>query len=346
MLKKLSENDELWRIFAYRITGNKDDADELVQEMYLRRYENYKEGQEFTEYYILCTLKSIYLNSKVTKANKMLVNVEKYFDIPDDVIAFEPTDEEYEFIEAAKKLSFKDRELLELSYDMSLREIQDKFKINYGYVYRSVMGARKEILKDKIHKYKNKRLKHRKMKGIQLGDLVEKITKATGIKRIVEHFWGDECGCEERKAKLNELFSHKNLKPKCLDDDEIKEYEKFVSTRHFQLTDKGATGVILDPEIMFVLGFYETVFGIRYEKPSCLSCSGTAKLIVKLVKELDTVFVNNVKLRKTPAESENIDSESVKPKNGAVLPKKKPSRSKQRTEVLRKTGNVNKKELN
>tara|TARA_R110002167_G_scaffold79355_2_gene219029 strand:- start:627 stop:797 length:171 start_codon:yes stop_codon:yes gene_type:complete len=53
-----------------------------------------------------------------------------------------------------------------------------------------------------------------KSKG--LGDTIEKITKATGIKPLVEYITADvlkvkdgDCGCEERKEKLNEAFPYK-----------------------------------------------------------------------------------------------------------------------------------------
>jgi len=42
-----------------------------------------------------------------------------------------------------------------------------------------------------------------------LGDTIEKITKATGIKNIVQRVAGDNCGCEERKNKLNKLIPYK-----------------------------------------------------------------------------------------------------------------------------------------
>ena len=49
-----------------------------------------------------------------------------------------------------------------------------------------------------------------KQKAKGLGDTIESITEATGIKAAVEMFskaTGIDCGCDERKAKLNELFS-------------------------------------------------------------------------------------------------------------------------------------------
>jgi hypothetical protein len=45
-----------------------------------------------------------------------------------------------------------------------------------------------------------------KSKG--LGDSVEKFTQATGLKRLVESVSKD-CGCQERKEKLNEMFPYK-----------------------------------------------------------------------------------------------------------------------------------------
>ncbi len=44
-----------------------------------------------------------------------------------------------------------------------------------------------------------------KSKG--LGDTIEKITKATGIKSLFEKAKGD-CGCEKRKENLNKKFPY------------------------------------------------------------------------------------------------------------------------------------------
>ena len=56
-----------------------------------------------------------------------------------------------------------------------------------------------------------------KSKG--LGDTIEKITTATGIKAAVKAVVGEDCGCDERKEKLNKLFPYKR-EPECLTDDE------------------------------------------------------------------------------------------------------------------------------
>ena len=47
------------------------------------------------------------------------------------------------------------------------------------------------------------------MKSKGLGDTIEKITKATGIQKIVKKTIGNDCGCDERKEKLNKKFPYK-----------------------------------------------------------------------------------------------------------------------------------------
>ena len=50
------------------------------------------------------------------------------------------------------------------------------------------------------------------MKSQGLGDTIEKITTATGIKKVVEKVaeaTGSDCGCSKRKYTLNRVFPYK-----------------------------------------------------------------------------------------------------------------------------------------
>lgn len=50
------------------------------------------------------------------------------------------------------------------------------------------------------------------MKSKGLGDTIEKVTKATGIKKIVEAVstaTGKDCGCKNRRDTLNRAFPYK-----------------------------------------------------------------------------------------------------------------------------------------
>mgnify|MGYP003123993136 FL=1 len=59
--------------------------------------------------------------------------------------------------------------------------------------------------KDKRTKeYKEWKKKFNKENTIGLGDIVEKVTEATGIKKAVKFIAGEDCGCNERKEKMND----------------------------------------------------------------------------------------------------------------------------------------------
>jgi hypothetical protein len=50
------------------------------------------------------------------------------------------------------------------------------------------------------------------MKSQGLGDTIEKITTATGIKKVVDKVaeaTGKDCGCSKRKDTLNRVFPYK-----------------------------------------------------------------------------------------------------------------------------------------
>ena len=54
-------------------------------------------------------------------------------------------------------------------------------------------------------------MKSEKSKG--LGDTIEKLTKITGIKKVVDKVnkaTGKDCGCNKRKETLNRFFPYNN----------------------------------------------------------------------------------------------------------------------------------------
>ena len=86
---------------------------------------------------------------------------------------------------------------------------------------------KKKTTKKKVVKKPKKVVKNEpKVEG--LGDVVEKITEATGIKKAVKAVFGDDCGCEERREKLNNLFK---WKVECLDKYEYEILDDYFSTK-------------------------------------------------------------------------------------------------------------------
>ena len=64
------------------------------------------------------------------------------------------------------------------------------------------------MLKEGTFRYSlHNRIVKNKHKG--LGDTIEAILSFTGVKDVVEKVTDGDCGCEERKEKLNELFPYK-----------------------------------------------------------------------------------------------------------------------------------------
>lgn len=54
-----------------------------------------------------------------------------------------------------------------------------------------------------------------KVKSKGLGDTIDKITTATGVKSVVHavaRVAGKDCGCNARKEKLNKAFPYKDKK--------------------------------------------------------------------------------------------------------------------------------------
>ena len=69
-----------------------------------------------------------------------------------------------------------------------------------------------------------------------LGDSVEKVLKATGIDKVAKKVLGDDCGCEERKKKLNQMFPYSRQ----FTADEMKIYEEVMAR---------TTGTITGPQV-------------------------------------------------------------------------------------------------
>jgi len=44
---------------------------------------------------------------------------------------------------------------------------------------------------------------------MKVGTILEKIFKATGIQWVVKQIWGEDCGCTERRDKLDNYFDRK-----------------------------------------------------------------------------------------------------------------------------------------
>ena len=104
-----------------------------------------------------------------------------------------------------------------------------------------------------------------KRKSAGLGDSIEKLTEVTGIKKVVEMFseaTGIDCGCNERKEKLNNLFPY-NRNINCLNESDYNKLTKYLSAQQTTLN------AIEQQEVSDI---YFNVFNYRLQISSCASC--------------------------------------------------------------------------
>jgi len=96
-----------------------------------------------------------------------------------------------------------------------------------------------------------------------LGDTIEKITLA-----------GDDCGCEARKEKLNQLFRYSQ--PKCLTEDEYKWLANWYDRNLHSIRPE---------EQRQLIAIYNRVFGLKQQLTSCSSCIADVNNRLKKVFE-------------------------------------------------------------
>ena len=106
-----------------------------------------------------------------------------------------------------------------------------------------------------------------------LGDTVAKMTKATGIESLVKFIAGEDCGCDSRQKKLNEMFRYN--KPECLNEYEYNYLKDFFETKSNVVTPKQQKELIK---------IYNRIFKKNRQPSSCVTCVKT------VVKELQSYF--------------------------------------------------------
>lgn len=111
-----------------------------------------------------------------------------------------------------------------------------------------------------------------------IGDTVEKITEATGIKKVVKFLAGEDCGCDERKSKLNYLFPYN--KPNCFTEDEFDFLAEIFSDKNWLLRSITAAKV----KDLYII--YNRVFNTLDVPSGCSSCvANRLKKLERLYKE-------------------------------------------------------------
>jgi hypothetical protein len=104
-----------------------------------------------------------------------------------------------------------------------------------------------------------------------LGDTVENILEVTGIAKVAKWAMGEDCGCEERKQKLNELWRYK--RPECLTENEYEILDGYFSQHRTNVKPS---------EQAMLLKVYNRVMRENLQQTSCSSC--VREFVTKLNK--------------------------------------------------------------
>ena len=94
-----------------------------------------------------------------------------------------------------------------------------------------------------------------------LGDTVEKVLEVTGVAKLAKWVLGEDCKCDERKAKLNSLFPYR--KPECLLKDEHEFLSEWFTEKRYSMKPT---------EQKELLRIYNRVFTVNMQPTSCGSC--------------------------------------------------------------------------
>jgi hypothetical protein len=120
-----------------------------------------------------------------------------------------------------------------------------------------------------------------------LGDSVEKVLKATGIDKVAKFLMGEDCGCDERKEKLNKLFPY--AKPKCLTEDEYNTLDEYF---------KRNTSTLTIDEQMSLIAINNRVLDQSLVPSTCTSC------LIDLVNKMRIIYSEYV-----PEQTEEASTE-------------------------------------
>ena len=94
-----------------------------------------------------------------------------------------------------------------------------------------------------------------------VGDTVAKITKATGVDKLVKFIAGEDCGCDDRQEKLNKLFTYKKVN--CISEEDYVYLSDFINSNPRKVTHNQKVRLIK---------IHNNVFNTNQRETSCEPC--------------------------------------------------------------------------
>ena len=105
-----------------------------------------------------------------------------------------------------------------------------------------------------------------------LGDTIAKVTGAIGLDKAVKAIVGEDCGCDERKDKLNKIFKYRKLE--CVTEEDFAYLTNFF---------KGNTDKVSYEQRVRLVGIYN--FAFNQNESLTTTCSPCISRVVKNLKK-------------------------------------------------------------
>lgn len=158
ILNSLSKKDCYWREVAFKITGSKILADDIVQNMYIKIHRANPEKWNYS--YVILTIYNLFKDyKKGCKFNKEVIE-DKIEDVT--ISNYKSyTDKEILILNQLEVLTDYEKELLLMNYDCSIGVIAKEKNKSRPTIHRHLKDIRKKILGEDLEGYSNRRLKYR-----------------------------------------------------------------------------------------------------------------------------------------------------------------------------------------
>ena len=105
-----------------------------------------------------------------------------------------------------------------------------------------------------------------------LGDTIAKVTGAIGLDKAVKAIVGEDCGCDERKEKLNKLFNYRKLE--CVNEEDFAYLTNFF---------KGNPSKVTHSQKVRLIGIYN--FAFNQNEKLTTTCSPCISRVMKNLKK-------------------------------------------------------------
>lgn len=104
-----------------------------------------------------------------------------------------------------------------------------------------------------------------KKKSKGLGDTIQKVTEATGVEKVVKKFFGEDCGCDKRRERLNKMFPYRDIKQ--MTPEQMTFFKDVLQPAYRSGQNLGKNNAT-----EFYL-LYQEVFNKKMKRTNCSSCN-------------------------------------------------------------------------